>query len=72
MAQIHHHFKTSQREIAESPGFENPVTFLEVLDRDLVVKDDGLSVLNVTERGDIKHHSVHVIGVTSNLNKQIT
>ena len=61
------HFKSSQREVSQSSSIKHLILPLQVPDGDVIVKDDGLCLLDVAQGGDIKHHAAHVVGVTSNL-----
>ena len=62
-----YHLESREGEVAERPRVEDLVAGFELLDADGVVQDDGLGVLDVAQRGNIKLHSAHVIGVTANL-----
>ena len=36
----------------------------------LIIECDGLGLLDIAQGGHIKHHPVHIVGVTSDLSKQ--
>ena len=51
----------------QEPLHQTADHLFEVFDHDLIVKYDGLGVLNVPQGGYIKHHAAHVIGVATDL-----
>ena len=67
---IDYHFKASQREISKSSSIKHFVLSFKVFDCDVIVQDDGLGLLDVTQGGHIKHHAAHVVGVTPNLQQE--
>ena len=66
-----HHFKSSKRKVSKSSSIKYLIFSLEVPDCDVIVKDDGLCLLDVAQGGHVKHHPALVIRVTANLFKQV-
>ena len=56
-----HHFKSSKRKVSKCSSIKYLIFPLKVSDCDIVVKDDGLCLLDVAEGGHVKHHAALVI-----------
>ena len=62
-----YHFKTSQGKVSQGTSLKELIFLSEIPDFHIIVKDDGLGVLDVAKGGDIKHHPFIVVGIASNL-----
>ena len=67
LVNVAHHFKSSQRKVAESSSIKHFVLLQKIVDIDLVVHHYWLIPLYVAQGGHVEHHAGQVVRVAAHL-----